>query len=107
MHPIVTRLIERKLVSRRPDPAGGRAYLIRLTDKGSTTIEACDRASQRVEEGLFGTLSSAEHKAVQRALGKCVNAKLRARSSKAARTAQWPSKKEKVNAVPDKAKITH
>lgn len=99
MHPTVTRLIERKLVSRRPDPAGGRAYLIRLTDKGSMTIEACDRASRRVEEALFGALSSGERKAVQRALGKCVEAKLRDRSSRTGRNAQWLSKKEKVKAV--------
>lgn len=56
----IDRLERRGLVKRAPDPADGRAKLVRLTDKADQTLEAIARMGAEVRGRARGDMSDEE-----------------------------------------------
>jgi DNA-binding MarR family transcriptional regulator len=72
MHPIVTDLIKRKLLTRRDNPAHGRIQLVRLTAHGQRLLDRCNAATQAAEARAFAGLSAAQIATLRSSLARCV-----------------------------------
>jgi len=68
MHPIVTELVSRKLLSRRINPEHARIQLVRLTPLGQRLLLRCDAACQRAEARAFAGLSPAQLETLRKSL---------------------------------------
>lgn len=70
--PSITRLVAeleaQSLVLRTPDPADGRASLIRVTDAGLEAVTVARRVRQQIVAELFEPLSAVETAAIEAAL---------------------------------------
>jgi DNA-binding MarR family transcriptional regulator len=58
--PLVTRLVDRGLVTRTPDPASGRRKLLHLTGKGADLLESIKPRARQAEELSLAPLTEAE-----------------------------------------------
>jgi DNA-binding MarR family transcriptional regulator len=74
MHPIVTALLRKSLVTRRSDPNHGRIVLVRLSPQGQALLGDCNAACARAEARAFAGLSRAETETLRKALDRCVRA---------------------------------
>lgn len=66
----VNRLVNDRLVVRRPDPSDGRGMLIAITAKGRTRFESCAPEHLANARELVAGLSSTERAQLARLLGK-------------------------------------
>jgi DNA-binding MarR family transcriptional regulator len=64
------RLDEAGLVKRRPDPADRRGTLVRLTRRGKTIIDKAVETHARNEDGLLGSLTRTDRRALDDLLRK-------------------------------------
>lgn len=65
---VLDHLQDDRLITRRPDPADRRVYLLCLTERGERARAAAQTEIQRHEEELLGQLNSADRAAFLRAL---------------------------------------
>lgn len=65
---IIDKLAKRGLVHRRRDTQDRRAYALELSTEGQSLCRVATDAVRRHEERLFGSLSSAERRAIEAAL---------------------------------------
>jgi len=72
MHPIVTDLIKRKLLTRRDNPDHGRIQLVRLTAQGQRLLDRCNAATHEAESRAFTGLSATQVAALRKSLERCV-----------------------------------
>jgi DNA-binding MarR family transcriptional regulator len=72
MHPIVTDLTKRKLLTRRDNPEHGRIQLVRLTVRGQQLLDRCNAASREAEERAFDGLSATQITTLRNSLERCV-----------------------------------
>lgn len=72
MHPIVTDLIKRKLLTRRDNPDHGRIQLVRLTAQGQRLLDRCNVATREAESRAFTGLSPTQVAALRKSLERCV-----------------------------------
>jgi DNA-binding MarR family transcriptional regulator len=68
MHPLVSGLEDRGLISRRSSPDRGRAQPTELTSAGRELLAKCDAAVAEVERDLFGQLGSDQEGILRRIL---------------------------------------
>jgi MarR family transcriptional regulator, lower aerobic nicotinate degradation pathway regulator len=61
-------LVERKAVSRKPDPANRRQNLVRRTPRGRLLFEEMDRAVEQANEVMFAAFSPAEREEFHKVL---------------------------------------
>jgi DNA-binding MarR family transcriptional regulator len=70
--PSITRLVAeleaKSLVSRTPDPADGRAWLIQVTDAGLEAVREARRVRQQIVAELLDPLSADEVTSIEAAL---------------------------------------
>jgi len=64
----VEAMVERGLVTKEPDPADARIWVVTLSDKGKRTVRELDRALDAHAEHLLGSLDDDERCAVEDAL---------------------------------------
>lgn len=72
MHPLVTDLVKRKLLSRRDNPAHGRIQLVRLTPQGQRLLDRCNAACSQAEARAFAELSASQLATLRKSLERCV-----------------------------------
>lgn len=65
---VLTRLEERKLVRRRPDPGHGRVRPAELTAAGRRLLAEADLAAEAIERELLAGTTAAERQALRDAL---------------------------------------
>jgi DNA-binding MarR family transcriptional regulator len=58
--PLVSRLMERGLVTRTPDPASGRRKVLHLTEDGAELLESIKPRARKAEELSLAALTKAE-----------------------------------------------
>jgi MarR family transcriptional regulator, lower aerobic nicotinate degradation pathway regulator len=58
--PLVSRLVERGLVTRTPDPASGRRKLLHLTAAGTELLESIKPRARKAEDLSLAALTEAE-----------------------------------------------
>lgn len=68
----VTKLIQRELVSSRPDPADGRLVLLSVTSAGRLLYETILPVARERQARLFNCLEADERIVLDRALGKLI-----------------------------------
>lgn len=68
MQGVVTRLVDRGLVERKPDPADRRRVVLRLSERGRATVDEVIEAARAVSAEILSPLSPREREAVVRLL---------------------------------------
>lgn len=58
---IVSRLVQRKLVSRRRSKTDSRSNVVRLTEDGMSSLQLAGPIVQRVDDDFISTFTSEEH----------------------------------------------
>ena len=71
MSEVLTLLVDRGYVRRRPDPGHGRVMRTELTPAGRRALARCDRAVDAVESELLSTLDDGESADLRDALMRC------------------------------------
>ena len=71
---ILASLERRGLVSRKPQPEGGRAMPAELTKAGTAKVFAVHMAMRRVEGRILGSLSKEDASSLRRLLENCLAA---------------------------------
>ena len=71
MSEVLTLLVDRGYVRRRPDPGHGRVMRTELTPAGRRALARCDRAVDAVESELLSTLDAGESADLRDALVRC------------------------------------
>ena len=74
MSEVLTLLVERGYVRRRPDPGHGRVMRTELTAAGRRVLGRCDRAVDAVERELLSALDAEESAELREALVRCSRA---------------------------------
>jgi DNA-binding MarR family transcriptional regulator len=74
MSEVLTLLVERGYVRRRPDPGHGRVMRTELTAAGRRALDRCDRAVDAVERELLSALDAEESADLRDALVRCSHA---------------------------------
>jgi DNA-binding MarR family transcriptional regulator len=74
MSEVLTLLVERGYVRRRPDPGHGRVMRTELTAAGRRALGRCDRAVDAVERELLSALDAEESADLRDALVRCSHA---------------------------------
>jgi DNA-binding MarR family transcriptional regulator len=69
VHAVVTDLVGRGLVTRRPDPADPRRNVVTATDGGGELLAALNRAVDAAQAELLHALAPADREALVRLLG--------------------------------------
>jgi len=64
----VEAMVDRGLVTKEPNPADARSWLVTLSDKGLRTVRELDRSLDAHAEQLLGSLGEGERRAVEDAL---------------------------------------
>lgn len=64
----VDAMVERGLVSKQPNPADARSWLVTLTDEGLRTFDELNQTLDAHAEQLLASLSQREHAAVEQSL---------------------------------------
>ena len=82
---LVDRLVEQKLIERRPSPTDGRAMLVNLTAEGRKTFRAMARTHEGWIAEIFGGLTRGEIDELMRLLAKTKAAARRAKQGGDAR----------------------
>ncbi len=82
---LVDRLVEQKLIDRRPSPTDRRAMLVNLTSEGRKTFRAMARTHEGWIAEIFGELSRSEIDDLMRLLAKTKAAARKARQGGDAR----------------------
>jgi DNA-binding MarR family transcriptional regulator len=72
MNEVLAELVTRKLVSRRSDPAHGRALHTDLTARGRRVLDACDGELDALEADLLAGLRAGERRQLHDLLVGCV-----------------------------------
>lgn len=73
---LLARLEARRLVARRPHPAGGRIMQVQLTPAGTRVLETSKSALSDVEERLLSRLSSNQRQLLRTLLQRCIDSLL-------------------------------
>jgi DNA-binding MarR family transcriptional regulator len=71
MSEVLTQLVERGYVRRRPDPAHGRVIRTELTPAGSRALDLCDHAVDEIEREMLAGLDGREREGFREALADC------------------------------------
>lgn len=66
---VAEQLEQRGMVKRHPDPDDGRAVVVAVTAKGSSTIAAIETARRGAADAYFARLNDADRAALTRVLG--------------------------------------
>ena len=82
---LVDRLVEQKLIERRPSPTDGRAMLVNLTAEGRKTFRAMARTHEGWIAEIFAGLTRGEIDELMRLLAKTKDAARRAKQGGDAR----------------------
>ena len=64
----VDAMVERGLVTKEPNPADARSWLVTLTAEGERTVKELDRTLDEHADHLLGSLSARERADVERSL---------------------------------------
>lgn len=64
----VEAMVDRGLVTKEPNPADARSWLVTLSDKGARTVAELDRSLDAHAERMLGSLDEAKRGAVEEAL---------------------------------------
>jgi DNA-binding MarR family transcriptional regulator len=70
----VEAMVERGLVTKEPNPADARSWLVTLTDAGIRTVDELNRTLDAHAEQLLGSLNTRERAAVENSLLLLMNA---------------------------------
>jgi DNA-binding MarR family transcriptional regulator len=71
---VVRDLEQRGLIRRDPHPDGGRMLCARLTRKGLSLLNRCDRSLDTIEEAMLAEVDDATRKALGEGLTVCARA---------------------------------
>lgn len=74
MNVLLLSLERDDLVSRRAQPASGRALPVQLTDRGRERLRAASAAAESVELTMGSGLNPSEQEQLRRLLGSCITA---------------------------------
>jgi DNA-binding MarR family transcriptional regulator len=69
---VVSALERKGLIDRQPDPDHGRILRARITKKGGSVLDACDRAADEMEAQMLEGMSAKEREQLSRALKSCL-----------------------------------
>lgn len=64
----VEAMVERRLVTKEPNPSDARSWLVTLTDEGVRTVDALNQTLDAHAEQLLGSLNARERTAVENSL---------------------------------------